>query len=87
MGEVVSFGDAATKRHHERLSAFGDVALSIVDHGVEEFGLDRPDAMFAVLLECILEVEGAHEAGHELATELLVWFRDRLCDSLDAQAD
>jgi hypothetical protein len=87
MGEVVSFGDAATKRHQERLAAFGDEVLGFVSWGADEFDLDRPDAMFAVLLECILEVEGAHEAGHELATELLVWFRDRLCDSLDAQAD
>lgn len=87
MGEVVSFDDAVTKRDRGRLSEFSDVVLSIVDLGVEEFELDRPDAMFAVILECILEVEAAHEAGHELATELLEWFRDHLVDSLDAQAD
>ena len=87
MGEDVSFHYAVTKRNHGRLSEFSDVALSIVDLGVEEFGLGRPDAMFAVIIECILEVEAAHEAGQELATELLEWFRDRLVDSLDAQAD
>lgn len=87
MGEVVSFSDVASKRYRERVSAFGDEVLGFVSWGVDEFDLDRPDAVFAVLLECILEVEGAHEAGHEAATELLEWFRDRLCGSDDAQAD
>ena len=87
MGEVVSFDDAVTRRRHERLSAYAEEFLGFLSWGADEFDLDRPDAVFAVMLECVLELEGAHEAGFDVATELLEWFRDRIVDSLDAQAD
>ena len=80
MGEVVSLTDALRERERERMKAFGDEVTDFIANGQNMYQLDRSDAVFVVMLELLLELKDASEAGYGQATDVLEWLTDDLSD-------
>ena len=80
MGEVVKLSDALDRRERERMKAFGDEVGDFVEHGQSCHQLDRADAVFVIMINLLLELKDASEAGYGSATDILEWLADELSE-------